>query len=423
MWILEGLLALPLASQSAEEEDIIRQAEQRIRAYRTAELTVFVVDAQEKPVEGVEVEIRQTRHAFLFGCNIFGWLQPTPHECDLYREQFAALLNYATLPFYWSGYEPRPGQPQHASRETIARWCRERGITPKGHPLVWNHKAGTPEWLPEDPAEVVRLSNARVEEIVRRFQGLIEVWDVVNEAADPFRAGPDFQGALTEAWRHFGKMSCAKEAFLIARRANSQATLLINDYRVDGLYEEVLRQLTDDAGRPLYDVIGIQSHMHGGVWPTQKIWDVCERFARFGAPLHFTEVTILSGPRTPEGWNTTPEGEQKQAEEVERFYTVLFSHPAVEAITWWDFSDRFAWQNAPAGLLRKDLSPKPAYERLKSLIKGKWWTHVRGQTQAGRFSARAFYGEYEIIVRHEGQEIRQSFSLKKDGEKTLRIVL
>ena len=88
------------------------------------------------------------------------------------------------------------------------------------------------------------------------------------------------------------------------------------------------------------------------VWSAQETWDICERFAKVGKPLHFTEATILSGHPGYElkrndphfQWTTTPEGEQRQAEEVVQFYTILFSHPAVQAITWWDFSDQGAWQ-------------------------------------------------------------------------------
>ena len=47
-----------------------------------------------------------------------------------------------------------------------------------------------------------------------------------------------------------------------------------------------------------------------------------------------------------------------------KFYTALFAHPAVQAITWWDFSDLGAWLGAPAGWLRRDMSPKPVYDRL-----------------------------------------------------------
>ena len=98
-------------------------------------------------------------------------------------------------------------------------------------------------------------------------------------------------------------------------------------------------------------------------------------------------------------WPTTPEGEAAQAEYVEKFYALLFSHPAVQAITWWDFSDRDAWRNAPSGLVREDMSPKPAYEKLHALIRGKWWTNAGGKSDAaGTFSTRAFYGDYRIIA-------------------------
>lgn len=84
---------------------------------------------------------------------------------------------------------------------------------------------------------------------------------------------------------------------------------------------------------------------------------------------------------------------------MERFYTVLFSHPAVEAITWWDFADAMAWQQAPAGLVRKDLTPKPAYERLKGLIKGKWWTNVSIQSaEDGAAKFRGFLGTYRLTA-------------------------
>ena len=48
---------------------------------------------------------------------------------------------------------------------------------------------------------------------------------------------------------------------------------------------------------------------------------------------------------------TAAEGEQQQADEVERFYPVLLSPPSVEGITWWDFADRNAWQGAPGAAL------------------------------------------------------------------------
>ena len=140
--------------------------------------------------------------------------------------------------------------------------------------------------------------------------------------------------------------------------------MILNDYRVDDAFADgIVSKLVDENGEPLYDVIGIQSHQHNEAWSVKKTWDVCERYGRFGKPLHFTETTFLSGEQARNlkkkrgeefVWASTPAGERRQTEEVVRFYTLLFSHPAVEAITWWDFSDQRAWMGAPAGLLPAD---------------------------------------------------------------------
>ena len=260
-------------------------------------------------------------------------------------KQFAALFNYATLPFYWPNYERRRGEPGHEGAEQVARWCREHHIATKGHPLAWNF--AEPRWLPDDLDEVRRLQYGRVDDCVSRFHGLIDRWDVVNEAID-FERDEFWRRApkMTAMWEKTGRIEFVFACFAAARRANPQATLLINDYRTDAAYQRLLDQLVDDQGQRVYDVIGIQSHMHGGTWDNGRIWDVCERFSRYGVPLHFTETTVLSDE--PGGRRrgrerrrtTTEEGERWQADEVERFYTMLFSHPAVTAITWWDLADR-----------------------------------------------------------------------------------
>src|SRR5581483_41360 len=83
----------------------------------------------------------------------------------------------------------------------------------------------------------------------------------------------------------------------------------------------------------------------------------------------------------------------------------LFSHPAVQAITWWDFTDAGAWMGAPAGLLRKDMTPKPAFARLMQLIHQQWWTDVQLQTdRIGACTTRAFLGDYEITAGAAGMK-------------------
>jgi GH35 family endo-1,4-beta-xylanase len=206
---------------------------------------------------------------------------------------------------------------------------------------------------------------------------------------------------MAEWGASLGAVPYVTEHLQVARAANPQATLLVNDYRTDPACYKILNNLRGN-GKLLFDTIGIQSHMHGGAWPLQKVWDICDTYSKLGLPLHFTESTILSGPRKGPGENwgeTTAEGEARQAELTVKFYTALFAHPAVQAITWWDFSDLGAWQGAAAGWLRRDMSPKPVYERLLSLIKGEWWTNTEATTDTrGEVKARAFYGTHRVTA-------------------------
>ena len=424
-----GLTLHAAETHAAEtEEQLLQDAAGRIEQHRKADATIVVVDQTGKPVPDVQVKVEQTRHAFLFGCNFFqfGKLRNEADE-KAYRQQFADLFNYATLAFYWPSYEPRRNQPIHAYTERVARWCQEHGIATKGHPLAWNYFE--PRWLPDDLAEVKRLQLERITDCVSRFRGLINIWDVVNEATHFEREELKNRAPkLTKLWEETGRVPFVDECFQVAREANPDATLVINDYRTDPQYVKLIKDMTQQAGKRPYDVIGIQSHMHGGVWTNQHLWEVCERFAQFKVPLHFTEMTILSGTsgwerrRGGQSWDSTPEGEQRQAEQVRRVYTMLFSHPAVTAITWWDFADRNAWQGAPAGLINKDLQPKPAYNALKDLVKHQWWTSQQLKTGAdGQAAFRGFLGDYDItVVMNDGRTVKKSLTVTRTSPARFR---
>jgi endo-1,4-beta-xylanase len=391
-------------NQTLTNEEVLARAKDRIEKHRKGEGVITVRGADGKPVPGAAVQVEQLRHDFLFGCNFFMFarLKDAERE-DQYRQRFAALLNYATLGFYWPYYEPERGKPIYDYTDQVVDWSRRHGITCKGHPLVWDF--ADPKWLPKDFAEIRQLSHGRVREIVARFKGRLDIWDVVNE---PTHLGR-FNTRMGEWAMSVGAVPYVIEHLKIARAANPQATLLVNDYRTDPPFYKILDSLQEE-GKLLFDTIGIQSHMHDGGWPLARVWEVCDTYAKFNVPIHFTETTIVSGPRKGPGENwgpTTPEDEAKQADYVLKFYATLFAHPAVQGLTWWDFSDEGAWQRAAAGLIRKDMSPKPVYERLMALIKGEWWTKTEGRTDAkGEFAANAFFGTHRLTAKlPNGQSI------------------
>jgi GH35 family endo-1,4-beta-xylanase len=400
-WAATRALRRAAADQESRlgNDELLAQAKERIAKHRRGDGLIVVRDSAGSPIPNALVKVEQLRHDFLFGCNVFrfGRINDAEREAR-YRGLFAALLNYATLGFYWPYYEPERGKPIYDYTDKVADWCREHGISCKGHPLVWDF--ADPRWLPQEFAEIRALSNARVREIVARYQGRIDIWDVVNE---PTHLGR-FKTRMGEWAISMGAVPYVAEHLKLARAANPKATLLVNDYRTDPPFYQILDALRQD-GKLLFDTVGIQSHMHGGGWPLHRVWEVCDAYAKLGVPIHFTETTIVSGPRIQgERWGeTTPEGEAAQADYVLKFYTALFAHPAVQGITWWDFSDNGAWQGAPAGWLRKDMSPKLVYDRLLALIKKDWWTNAEGRTDAkGEFACQAFFGQHHLTAELPG---------------------
>ncbi len=390
-------------------------ANEAIERYRKRRLRVTVCDEHGNPLAEQRVRIRQTSSDFRFGCNIFPWGHlPDARQTD-YTERFAKVFNAATVAFYWWMYEAQQGKPQDAYTEQVARWCQANGICVKGHPLFWNH--AEPTWLPDDPQTLHTLALERITQCVTRFRGLIDSWDVINEATncdtEELRQNAP---KLTRLLTTFGAETLVRETFQTARTAHPGAELLVNDYRVDDDYaRRVITPLLAaelaggvevvPAGR-LLDAIGLQSHQHTSEsrWSNAKIVEVCRRFSSFGRPLHFTETTIPSGRldgllnyRGRNSWQTSREEEERQSREVVRFYQSLFAQPSVDAIFWWDFSDHGAWLNAPAGWLRADMSPKPIFDAMLELLGKTWRTELEATTDLhGQVAFRGFVGTYRV---------------------------
>lgn len=288
----------------------------------------------------------------------------------------------------------------------------------KGHPLCWHTVSA--KWLLEKTnEEVLENQLARIRREISAFRGSITLWDVINEVV----IMPIFEkeeNAITRLCQQTGRVPLVKKVFDMARQMDPNATLLLNDFNTSEQY----RQLIEDclaADVPI-DVIGIQSHQHQGFWGTDKLYEVLERFASFGMPMHFTENTFVSGDLMPPHivdlndwqvpeWPTTPEGEERQAKDLLTMVDILFDHPQVEAFTSWDFTDG-AWLGAPAGLVRKDGSRKPSFEALKQRICNDWHTKLELMTdENGRVTVEGFRGDYELVC--NGKKI--AFKLDKNN--------
>ncbi|ANP74485.1 endo-1,4-beta-xylanase [Cryobacterium arcticum] len=392
--------------------------------HRCADARVRLLDSLGRPVADSTVSVEQTRQAFGFGnigFDFIDWLggpsgsvpagsvpsgsETVAPDVETLAEDWLGLFNTMTLPFYWRGFEPERGRPDTERLRRTAEWFAARGVTVKGHPLVWHTLA--PEWLLElDDTAVEAAIRERIRREVTGFAGVVDLWDAINEVVIlPVFTAED--NAVTRLAQRRGRVGMVRLAFEEARAANPNARLVLNDFDLSADYERLIEECLGAGIR--IDAIGLQTHMHQGYRGEEQVWGILERFARFGLPLQLTETTLLSGDLMPshivdlndyqpESWPSTPEGEARQADEIVRHYRTVVSHPSVESLTYWGLTDHGAWLGAPSGVIRRDGSKKPAYDALHALVRGEWWhPETRATTDAdGVVSVRGFAGRYRL---------------------------
>ena len=384
-------------------------------SHRIINKRIKFLDAQGNPLSNSNVRVSQTDHSFLFGCGAFDFLPFVNEGKEAHKQitdSWLEIFNYGTLPFYWDNYEKEEGTTQKEMLLKAAKYLNDKNVRVKGHPLCWHTACA--DWLMKYDNEIIMKKQLeRIEREVVGFKGVIDMWDVINEVVI-MPIFDKYDNAITRICKDKGRVGLIKEVFEKAHECNPDAVLLLNDFNTSISYE-ILIDGCLNAGVPI-SAIGIQSHQHQGFWGEEKLGEVLDRFSVFGLPIHFTENTLISGEIMPayiedlndwqvDEWPSTPEGEERQAKEIERMYRTLFEHPLVEAITTWDYKDG-AWLKAPSGFIRQDNSLKPSYKMLKKLIKEEWWTDTFVTTDSeGYAGIEAFKGQYRFEAKEGVGEV------------------
>ena len=364
------------------------QAANPVRAASTAEkvLTRLVWAGERLAIEAAEHGIKNriadgSAKRILLGANCFGL-----NGSAEYKTRFADLFNYATLPFYWRGFEPEPGRENWEKIHGMLDWLRPNNIEAKGHPLVWFHEPSYPAWARRGSFEELRRINAdRVNRVVSRCRGNIMHWDVIAQAH-----GPDSANMFDFSEEQFVEMTGA--AIRAAREANPGIIAIVTVCSPFGEYASTAegkwcphRYLSACIDKGIeFDAIGIQWYNGSGAHYCRDLLEISAHLDKYGAlgkPVHITEVGCPSSSR-PDPQHMLGDAtvqhagewhgkwcDTLQAEWAHEFYTICCGKPYVEAVSWWDFADYPRHYFTHAGLLRRDFSPKPAYHRLLDLAR------------------------------------------------------
>lgn len=382
--------------------EYIYEARKRIRQIRMTDVEITVLK-DGKPVENAAVSLRMKNHQFLFGavCYAHGKLGHPGRE-ERFTREFTKLMNYTMVPYHWQWYEPERGVYAEPYTGNLVRWAAEQGLKKKLHALIWHELC--PDWVTDENVEAEYIR--RIDHLMAVYGNDFDFFDLANETTVNDR----FDNPVSRWVRRKGPVEMMKFGSRLVRQWKPDAKLLYGDWNVHGEeYFDFLRTLRENDVD--IDIIGMQSHQHRDLWTQEETLRVMDRAAEFGWPIHFPECSVCSGKPIGEmnygagavnRFSETEEDLYWQADFTKDFYTLVFSHPAVEALSWFDFTDH-RWLNAPAGLVDDDLNPKPVYAALDDLINRQWHTDADLTTSAaGICGTRLFFGTYEITVEAAG---------------------
>jgi endo-1,4-beta-xylanase len=355
--------------------DLVAARTEQVRK-RDAAVTILSPDGA--PVAGAAVHVRQTRHQFAFGSAI-NYHVLDPGRTNPYAEFFAKHFEWAVLEneSKWYSNEPTQGCVTYDTADRIYDWCHANGITMRGHCLYWAVESNVQKWIRAlGTDDLLSAVECRMDSAVGHFKGKFVHWDINNEMV-PGCFYKDRLGDDIRVWM-----------FQRAHEIDPNCRLFVNEYNViSGGYSldnclQLVRGLLD-AGAPV-DCIGAQCHFSSGF----DRWGVINRFDRLatlGLPIWCTEFDVV---------NTD---ECVRADDLEDFYRIAFSQPAVEGILMWGFWENSQWRKN-AHIVNADWSLNEAGRRYEALLKD-WTTETDAVTDPnGVLTFRGFHGTYELTI-------------------------
>lgn len=225
---------------------------------------------------------------------------------------------------------------------------------------IWN----TP---PESTEEFARY----VEATVRRYKSKVRHWEIWNEPNHPvYWTGPK------DNLRAYGRL--LRQSTTAAKNADPSCVVLNG-----GLTEPVVESVKDlytHVGKEFFDILSIHTFLDPSQRDVQKIFNgIIEGTRKLmvangdeGKKIWITEMGCpgVASSNVKNWWIGRNPTETEQADWLEKEYGMIKPFPFVEKLFWAFYRDtENVFQDGVDyfGLVRHDLMPKPAFERLKRL--------------------------------------------------------
>ena len=261
-----------------------------------------------------------------------------------------------------------------------------------GHTLIWHSQLAP--WMSQisDSLEMAQAMDNHIKQIVNRYKGKINSWDVVNEALneDGTLRKSVFLNTIGEDY--------IIQAFKSASEADPKADLYYNDYNLFETEKRkgaiaLVKHLQNNGAK--IDGVGIQGHLKLNSPSIEELEKSIIDFSDLGVKVAITELDIKvlptpwdlvgadvnqkftgSDKMNPYPKNLPDSIQVKLAKRYSDLFKLFIKHEdKISRVTFWGLSDADSWLNnwpIPGRtsyplLFDRELKPKKAYDSIIAL--------------------------------------------------------
>ena len=282
-------------------------------------------------------------NGYLFGAAAAEVIDSDAAYRDLYVTQTRIITTDVALKI--GRIAPQPGPKHFETADRLLAFCNQHRIAMRGHCLVWNE--WNPDWVKNlSAAERRSYFDSYIEEVVSRYSGKLQSWDIVNEPFWPGHRAPG--GFRLGPWYDAFGPDYVRRAFERAALVDRTTKFVLNEAQTErddelGLTVRrgLLKLVADlkNAGVKL-DVVGLQGHLQPQYPHDPARFDeFLHALADLGVDIYITEFDVCDDvfPDDVEARDAAVASTARQ------FLATTLRHPAVKMLITWELADNYSF--------------------------------------------------------------------------------